>query len=617
MAVALRGYTALSYTSAESHDVAIPVAAVAGDLALLWCFDPDARNGGGPADRAGWAYHSVDMWSKVLTSADITAGAFAVVGRGSSLAVYSGAGGTVRAARSKTLTTTAVGSGLFWFAYLSPYNSGDPAGATYRLGSVVVALDGYKHSAHSRMVTTAGSYALDSVNRNSVVYGAVIDPIAAPLAPTVTSPASGAAVDVAAATAIAFVHNSSASLPMDQAKVRIRALGAGTWSWVQADGSISTEVAITTGTESVSIAAAALTVDTTYEFGVSTHDEGGWSEYSTSQQVTARALPTVVATLTTAAEDLSPTVSWVTTAGTGSQTAWEARIVPADATSWDDHVVKSGVISGADDEWTPAARTDYVNGGDYKAWVKVWDSALPSVPTASVAATVSWTPPAAPSGVTWADGAPGTVTVTGVSVDADTVEVQWTNNGAWETIATINPAGAPVVSLQVPRAGYGVDREYRARITEIVDGVSLPSAWTTIAAPVASTDGSACLVAVDDMTDYLAVDIATDAGRTPLEAVSTTVGLGATSARVDYTTRAGWQGETTLLAETQAAVTALEAWLDEHKGAFYFIMPPEKEGMNYVRVPELLVRRAGAVGRDRIAQVAIAHRTLTLGWVTA
>ena len=192
MAVALRGYTALAYTSAESHDVAIPVAAVAGDLALLWCFDPDAPTGG-PVDRTGWTYLSRDLWYRPLNAADIAAGAFAVVGRGSSLAVFSGAGGTARSVRSKTLTTTLAGSGLFWLAYLSPYNSGDPAGATYRLGSVVTALDGYKHSAHSRMVTTAGSYALDSVNRNSVVYGAVIDPIAPPLAPVLVSPASGAA----------------------------------------------------------------------------------------------------------------------------------------------------------------------------------------------------------------------------------------------------------------------------------------------------------------------------------------------------------------------------------------------------------------------------------------
>lgn len=614
MAVALRGYTALTYVASEYHYLAIPAAAVAGDLALIWCFDPDGK---GP-QASGWSYLTRDMWFKVLTSAEITAGAIPVRGRGSSMTVYSGAGGSARSRFGKTATTTLAGSGLFYMCALTLWNSGTPAGDDYQLGTVVKAADGWKHSIHSRMVTTVGSYTLDDVSQNTYVYNVVIDPIAPPAAPIPTSPAAGSAVDRTAELSLTFTHQSSSGLPMDGARARIRVVGAGTWSYVQADGTIgASEADIVTSEGVVTLDAATLTADAVYEWAPASHDEGGWSPYATSQSITARTPPSVAVTLTTTAEDLSPTVSWVTTAGTGSQTIWEARIAPAaDAAPTAPVVPGSGLVAGVDDEWTPAAATTYTNAADYKGWVRVKDSALWSPWTASAAATVSWTEPTAPSSVTLVQGAPPTITVAGVAAGADTVEVQWTDGGVWETIATVVPTGTSV-SVPVPRAGYLVDREYRARITDVVDGVALPSAWTTTAAPVASTDTGEYLVAADDMTDYLAVRVHTDSPRTRLEAVAESYGLGATAARVDYGTSAGWAGATDFATDTQADRLALEAWLAAHREPFYMCWCPEREGSNRVHVPAMLIQRTSPEGVERLAQVAIGHRHVGISWVTA
>jgi hypothetical protein len=431
-------------------------------------------------------------------------------------------------------------------------------------------------------------------------------------------------VDRTAELQLTFGHQSSSGLPMDGARARIRAVGAGTWSYVQADGTIgASEADIVTAEGVVTIDAATLTADTQYEWAPATHDDGGWSPYAAAQAFPARTPPSVAVTLTTTAEDLSPTVSWVTTAGTGSQTIWEARIAPAaDAAPTAPVVPGSGLVAGADASWTPTAATTYTNGADYKGWVRAKDSALWSPWTASAAAEVSWTEPTAPSSVTLVQGAPPTITVAGVAAGADTVEVQWTDEltGTWpidgSLIATIVPAGTSV-SVPVPRAGYLVDREYRARITDTVDGKSVPSAWTTTAAPVASTDPGEYLVDADDMTDYLAVRVHTDSPRTRLEAVAESYGLGATAARVDYGTSAGWAGATDFLTDTQADRLALEAWLAAHREPFWMCWSPEREGSNRVHVPALLIQRTSPEGVERLAQVAIGHRHVGISWVTA
>ena len=619
MAVALRGYTAPAHHVTDSYPLTIPAAAVAGDLALIWAWDPDTYMLG-PV-YGGWSYLAGSIWYRTLTAEDIARTYVYVAGHGSAMVVYSGGSGTAYSVRSRTLTAPA-GSGLFWAADLSPFVAGDPAGATYRLGSVVSGLDMRKRSAHSRTVATAGSYTLDSVNTFSNVWGVVITPTAAPAAPTILSPRTGSQVSRTAPIPLTFAHNSRSGMAQQKCRLLIRPL-AGTWVSVKSDGTLHTDSSMELTQESgtVTIAASVLTNNQAYEWYPLTYDAGGWSPQPTSATLTPRTPPTVVVTLTTAAGDLSPTVSWVVTPGTGSQTAWEARICPAADTTPDNPVVPgSTFLAGTETSWTPPASTAYENGGSYKAWVRVADSATTGAWTASTAQTVSWTAPTAPTAVTLTQGTPPEVTVAGIVAGADLVEVQWlaepdTDGLGWLPVGSVVPTDT-TASLPVPLAEYGIARWYAARVTADTEGVSLPSAWTGSVAAVASTDRQAYLVDATDQSDYLAVEVREDGTRTPLEGVSSSLGLGADSARVDYTEQAGWSGQTVLGTKTLAARVALEEWIAAHKTAFYFRRNPEKDAGAYRDEPADLIARAAVVPEDRLAQVDIAHRDLTLRWVT-
>ena len=620
MVVALRGYTALATHVTSSYPLSIPAAAQAGDLALIWAAYADQPYYMGPLG-GGWSYLAGSIWTRTLTAADVATGYVYVEGRISIMAVYSGAAGTAYSARSRTLTCPA-GSALFWAADLTPFVSGDPAGATYRLGSVVSGLDMRKRSAHSRTVAAAGSYTLDSVNVFANVWGVVIVPTAAPAAPVIVSPRTGSQVSRTAPLPLVFVHQSRSGLAQETCRIRIRPL-LGTWVSVKADGTLHTDdsTVLTQESGTVTIAADELANNTTYEWHPITTDAGGTSPAPTSATFTARTAPTVAVTLTTAAGDLSPTVSWVTTPGSGSQTAWEARICPAADTSPDDPVVPgSTFMAGTETSWTAPASTAYENGGSYKAWVRVADAATTGAWTSSAAATVSWTAPTAPTSVTLTQGTPPVVTVTGVAAGADLVEVQWLLEPdddalGWQPVGSVVPTGT-TVTLPVPLAEYGVPRWYAARVTVDTEGVSLPSDWTGSVAAVASTDRGAYLVDADDQSDYLPVTVRTDGPRTPLEGVSSTLGLGADSARVDYTDSAGMSGQTVLGVDTLTERVALEEWISAHKEAFWFRWNPEKSAGTYYDEPALLVARVAPLPRERFEQVDIAHRDLTLAWVT-
>ena len=620
MAVALRGYTALATHVTSSYPLSIPAAAQAGDLALIWAADADQPYYMGPLG-GGWSYLAGSIWTRTLTAADVATGYVYVEGRISTMAVYSGAAGTAYSARSRTLTCPA-GSALFWAADLTPFVSGDPAGATYRLGSVVSGLDMRKRSAHSRTVAAAGSYTLDSVNVFTNVWGVVIVPTAAPAAPVIVSPRTGSQVSRTAPLPLVFTHQSRSGLAQETCRIRIRPL-LGTWVSVKADGTLHTDdsTVLTQESGTVTIAADELANNTTYEWHPITTDAGGTSPAPTSATFTARTAPTVAVTLTTAAGDLSPTVSWVTTPGSGSQTAWEARICPAADTSPDDPVVPgSTFMAGTETSWTAPASTAYTNGGSYKAWVRVADSATTGEWTSSAAATVSWTAPDAPTSVTLTQGTPPVVTVTGVAAGADLVEVQWLLEPdddalGWQPVGSVVPTGT-TVTLPVPLAEYGVPRWYAARVTVDTEGVSLPSDWTGSVAAVASTDRGAYLVDATDQSDYLAVEVRADGKRVPIEGVGVSLGLGADSPRVDYTNAAGWSGETVLGVTTLAGRLAHEAWIGTHKEPFYFRRNPERDAGVYRHEPTDLIARAAVVPEDRLAQVDIAHRDLTLAWVT-
>lgn len=619
MAVALVGSVQEAWNTAGQATLTLPGGSAAGHMAIVEASHADSSH----ALPSGWISAYPGLWWKILTAADITAATVLVKSSLTAMVVLSGAAGFGRRSDSYTVNVHSASGAAFWRGWTDAYRS-SLAAATYRIGTETTSPDDqHKHALFLRIATATGYYALDGTSHSATFAGWEIVPPAAPLAPVLLTPATGTQINRTISNTLTVAHQSASGLPQEKIRLVIRP-AAGTWVSVKSDGTLHTDATteLVQSSGVVTIAANVLTNGTQYEWGAYTMDSSGWSPAATTRTLVARTPPTVAVTLTATAEDLSPVVSWTTTPGTGSQTAYEARIcLAADSTPDNPVAYTAGMVAGTDADWTPAPSTAYVNGGSYKAWVRVADGALTGAWTASAADTVSWTAPTAPSGVTFQQGAPPTVTVAGIAAGADTVEVQWTEEatGTWPTdgslIATVVPSGTSMV-VPVPRAGYGVSRQYRARITDVVDTVSLPSAWATIAVPVASTDHRAYLVAQGDMADYLPVAVHTDARRLRLEGITSSSGMGADHMRVDYTPPAGWSGDTEFITETQAERVAFADWLQAHRCPFYFVWYPEWEGSTAVHVPAVLISRVTPDSADRRIQHVIATRNVQFAWVT-
>ena len=618
MPVALRGYTALTHASPENKNLAIPGAAQAGDLALIWAFNPDGR---GPRV-GGWTYLDRDVWWRYLTASDIAAGSVPITGMGSAMVVVSGAAGAVRSRRSRASLDLPAGGAAFWIAFMSPYASGNPTSSAKVLGSMVTDHEGWKHQIAFATTATAGRLDLDATNSRADVYSFSITPPAAPLAPVVVSPANLQNVDQTLPLPIRFQHQGQ--MPMDTVRVGLRwALPGVDWQWVQADGTLTaggaSPVDLINSSGEVVLDGGEAFPGGTYELQVFTHDVTGWSPGSPIRSVVFRVPPTNVATLTTAAEDLSPTVSWVTTVGTGSQIGWQVRVTPAAATSPNAPIYDTGLIPGSDTSFQLPNTIPWTNGGSYKAWVRVADSALIGPWDDSPAATVSWTPPATPASITVTQGEPLTVTLTGLSTTASEIQLEWTLDGVtWTHAATVAGDGQTTRTIPVPLAEYDVPRQYRARIVQPVDGAPLTSGWRTTPGGWSSLDRRAYLVSQFDQADYVPVRIASDAARVDLEGVSVSTGLDAVDSRVDYSVSAGVQGETRFLTVSQADRDSLLAWLDAHREPFWIRWPAERTRSRdtYVHVPATLVARAAPRVAERLAQVDVQHRHVTFSWVS-
>lgn len=250
--------------------VSWPAGTAERDLAIFW--DTDGQR------PSGWAAITGETraYSRRLTADDI---AVPVPARGQvwALIVLSAAGGVGRVRESEWCRVRAGGVGI-WLGWKTPWSSSALAASTYQYGSTVTASDdGYKHAVWARAVTSTDYYSPGSVHDRTSMVSIEILPLAAPLAPVWVAPASGSAVDRAAATSVIVAHQSTAAAGQDKIKVIIR-VAAGTWGSIKADGTIaagdtSQELSQSSGT--VQIAAGQLTANATYEVAAYTHDDGG------------------------------------------------------------------------------------------------------------------------------------------------------------------------------------------------------------------------------------------------------------------------------------------------------------------------------------------------------
>lgn len=602
MAVSVRGWFQ-GQVAGVGTSISWPAGTAAGDFVLIHCGGSYSNNG---PQGVGWAPAGHKSHGKVVTTADL-AGPLVVNASHFKGAVFAACRGVGRTSSSNGLTVQEAGS----YLWVETSRSATPiAPATYRQGNEFVDEGGY-YQAQFAMASNAGWAAVPSMGSGTTSYSYELLPSAGPAAPILVSPAAGAVVDQTLAITLDWDHQSS----FEATGYRVRLTYAGpTYRYLDAAGALqTTEQSITSAATSATIAAAALTAGTAYTWAVATRDQIGWSSYSTERALNPVAPPSIT-TLTVAspAEDLTPVVTWAATAGYGVLTAHQVWICgdadtdPTVAPLW-----TSGVLPNTVSPDTAPATTPWVRGQSLKAWLMVWETGGVSNLLSSAAFTVTWTPPTAPTVTTSSSVSPPTVSVSGVAAGRS-VEVQVRRDGVnWEPLTTRTATGTTVTGIPAPLAATGSAVLVRARQATVIDGVPMRSDWSTTASITALP--SACWWVDDvDRSTYLVAVIDEDAPRVAVQGVTTTYGLGASSARVDRTPPAGESGRTRFLTLTAAEKAALDAWLEGHD-EFWIVFPPE-DGL---AVESRRVLRVGPITSERVLQRDVPERLTSVSWVEA
>lgn len=605
MAVALRGYVQMT-SQANGVTVAWPAGTTAGDLALVI-----ANDSNGPG--AGWTRWAQELWSKTVTAADL-AGNLTIPGTLTGLTVFTAARGIGRV-RERTgqagITLAEANSGIFVHGWTSNYRATlNPA--TGKLGTNVSHNRGRNIEAvWSKTATATGWCALSGVGSGETYVAYELLPAKVPAAPTVTSPSGYVAAD--ADIAVSWVPDGR----QDAYRVKFTNVGTSAVTYLLADGTVSATPTSVASAATTAIVGTGQLAAGAYTVGIATENEAGLGAYSTATAFSVAARPTVDSiTPTAAAEDLSPSIAWTMTAGTGSQTAWQVAICPSADAAPTSPTWLSAITAGADVSTVAPNTTEWTDAAALYAWVRVKDGALWSVWTKDNATfAVDWTPPLAPSSVTVTDASPMSVAVAGIAAGADTLAIEWSDDAkaTWKPLTTVaSPDATETVSL--PLAAYGSAIWCRARITDTVDGVSMPSAWTVSAAAVTCTDKGSYLVDSADLDNYLAVAVVEDADRELVQGVDVSYGLGSDMAMVDRTETMGQRGSTTFATTTETARAALVAWLAE-RNRFWVRWNPEHDAYAYADAPATLVAVSAAVGWSRVVQVDVSIRNVKVDWV--
>jgi len=580
MAVALRGYTQGSRISG-GVTVPWPAGTVAGDVALIHIGGASRAPDLASTDGGGWTPVGHKAWFRVLTSADVALTGPAVTGSHVKLQTFSGAGGVGRTSSQNGLTTTVPGGGV-WFDGARP--SSGIAPSTYRLGAEWTDGSGWAQAAFFVPAASAGWVALPGVASGVEAYSYEILPLSAPAAPTLVAPLAGATVDEGKPVAFSWQHQSQ----QPQIGFRLQtfrnsdawtryATGSGLWS--------DDDTVVISGQQSITMTG----VPSGDQWRVQTQSAQGWSAWSPWRSWTLREAPTLgPVTVAAPAGDLSPEVSWSVTSSWSDPVAHRVRVTLAGASSPDQGAIyDSGVLSNAVSPDVIPSSTPWTSGAAMRVWLDVWDNyGLTS--QASATFTVSWTPPAAP-GISAAVGDPPLVTVTGLTV-GQPVQVEQRLDGVTWTPLVSTTATATSMAFGSPLAMTGQPVAFRARTSTVVDGVTLWSNWSPIASVV---QAPLCGYLVDD-TDrsvYLRVHLRSDEERVRIQGITVSVGLGATSARIDSTVEAGQSSTTVFATGDEAERAALMAWLAA-RAVWWITWPPNRgEPLPSLRVARTSARR--------------------------
>lgn len=625
MAVGVRGSTGPVSSPGGAATIAWPAGTVAGDVAVL----RDTSSGDDPRGPrgGGWSYIGAHVWWKLLVAADLT-GPLPVQGVMTSLIVYSGAGGVRRVQYSDSVRVTG-GGGSAHFAWINPRaGSGAIASGKWQRGSTVTnPVSFYRHAMYARTTGSSANLSPGSVHRSAEWISIEVVAPSPPAAPRWVAPQAGVAVDRTQSLRLAWSHESV--LPQQQVEVQVRQVGSG-WLWVDAAGHlVSSSVVHTQSDEWVDVYPE-LAANVAHEAQVRTSNAGGWSPWSDLVGFVARQPPTVVVDILPAPSgDVTPTVAWTTTPGFGVQTGWELRLTRPEGDQPAVPVVEVPLVTGAQDEWA-ASVVDVIrdgllvfdNGDEVTAWVRVWDSALPSAWTPSTSRVVSWIAPEAPSGVVVEDGRPPRVRITGIPGLSVAVSVEWEIGvDRWGPLVPLMSGAVGEAVVGVPQAPYGAPRRFRARSWSVVDGVRVPSTWV-VSGPLVSSDDGAYLVSVDGaewLPAWLEPDA--DASRQLVQGVSVSYGLARPgdpaggAAWVDRTPAAGEAGRLTLTVETDDALQQLVEWVTR-RASWWMVWPPERDAGRVLRTKTpTLMCAASPLGVARKVKTNVQLRRVTFDWI--
>lgn len=628
MSVSLRGFTQGIFTAIGSVSVAHPSGTAVGDMGVVFC-----ETGSDKKPKivlpSGWTCFGttsdgVSGWSKILTASDI-ASPLTVACRTVKYQVLTGAAGTGRVGRGESLTVGTDGGAYLMAGWAYTTDTLTTSAKIHPTDIVNSSYVDKKKGVRSSNVwfdpMVAKGVAYIDTNCTSFL-GVEIVPLVQPGAPILDAPTSGAFLDAGPVS----VTVRATTVNPRRLLIRARAVGSSTWNylqgtltgippaWVYSWSTGSGGIAVTwddTSRWSGALPSASWLVapaDVEWQAAVSnsTHQLtfGPWSPVSS---FSVRTKPTT--TVSVSGSGLAYTVSWSATITNGSQQWYRVRVCLASASSPDVPVWDSGVVAAGDTSLALPPDLGWVNGSSYKAWVEVGQTGgQQTVPTASSAFTVSWTPPASPSALAVQAGPPLRVSANGV-VSGCRVRLTFTANGV--TYTAIQTAAATSVSFDVPLAPYGTPVTYSVDQEQVVSGVGLWSAPVTTVGT--SWDRSAYLV-VPDLSGWLQVHLDSDTDRADTEGVQVSYGLGASRPTVLRTPSQGLTGKTTLAVQTQADKQTLLDWLAANP-SFILRWPPERDGSVYADVPATSMARITPRGEDRYVQRDVQARKVELSWV--
>ena len=592
--------------------VAWPAGTAAGDLAALRVIT-DGLAGGAPGG-PGWIPAPGGRWWRRLSAADVAA-PLPVSGAGFMLAVFSGAGSIGRTSAQSGLTVGVPGSAV-WI--VGSRSTAGVAPDTYRRAPEWAAADGWTY-AQFVVPAAPGWVQLPGAPAESVFQSLEVVPLGAPLAPVVLSPTAGQRFGAADPIRVSWVPDPQAP----QAGWRVTVSdGAFAPRWADAAGHLveGDELVVTSDVPEVTVLPGQVsftdpgpnTVPLTVAVSTQTAT-GGWGEFATVQVWVDRPPGVSGVEVIAPPEDLTPTITWSSGAGHGSLTAWRVWLSPEGGGPLAAPVWDSGIVQGSATSVTAPASAPWVNAQSLEAWVMVWQTGGVSARASSVEAfAVTWTAPAAaPTVSVDADATPVAVTVTGLEV-GDVVQLEQEIGGAWDALTVIT-ATASSVTVSSPLASAGLPVRFQARRAGgVLDGVALFSTWA-VSDLVASSRAAGCMLVDDgDRTACLPVELLRDGGRSVVQGVSVSLGLGASSARIDMTPPAGQRGAIALRTMSEDSLAVLVAWLHARQ-VLWVVFPPDAG----VPRPPIRVSRSSAVRWERLFQRSVSGiRHVEFEWVS-